>query len=72
MWIPEGFAHGFVVMSDMADVLYRKTEYYAPEHERCISWDDSDSAIKWPIHGEPVLSRKDAQRTLFAQAELFS
>jgi dTDP-4-dehydrorhamnose 3,5-epimerase len=71
MWIPEGFAHGFVVLSEMADVLYKATNYYAPEHERCILWSAESLAIKWPIHGEPVLSTKDAQGKLFAEAELF-
>lgn len=71
MWIPEGFAHGFVVLSEMADVLYKTTDYYSPEHERCIRWDDSDLAIKWPVHGKAALSRKDAQGKLFAEAELF-
>jgi dTDP-4-dehydrorhamnose 3,5-epimerase len=72
MLIPEGFAHGFVMMSDMADVLYKTTDYYSPEHERCIRWDDSDLAIKWPVHGKAALSRKDAQGKLLAEAELFS
>lgn len=72
MWIPEGFAHGFVVLSDAAEVLYKTTDYWAPEHERCIAWNDKSLAINWHIHGGPVLSSKDAQGKLFAEAEAFS
>ena len=61
MWVPEGFAHGFVVLSDSAECLYKTTGYYAPEHERCISWNDQAIGIQWPIDGEPVLSAKDQQ-----------
>lgn len=71
LWIPDGFAHGFVVLSDMADVLYKATDYYSPEHERCIAWNDASLASNWPIHGEPVLSSKDAEGTLLAVAESF-
>lgn len=71
IWIPEGFAHGFVVLSDAADVLYKTTNYWAPEHERCIAWNDKSLAIKWPIHGEPVLSMKDRQGKLFIEATPF-
>ena len=60
LWIPPGLAHGFVVLSDSAEFLYKTTDYYAPEMERCIRWDDPDLAIDWPIGGEPVLSGKDA------------
>ena len=60
LWIPPGFAHGFLVLSDSAEFLYKTTDYYAPEQERCIRWDDPDLAIEWPIEGEPVLSAKDA------------
>ena len=59
MWVPEGFAHGFVVLSDTAECLYKTTNYYAPEHERCIVWNDPAIALQWPIDGEPVLSAKD-------------
>ena len=60
LWIPPGLAHGFLVLSDSAEFLYKTTDYYAPEQERCIRWDDPDLAIEWPIEGEPVLSAKDA------------
>jgi dTDP-4-dehydrorhamnose 3,5-epimerase len=65
MWIPEGFAHGFVVLSDKVDVLYKTTDYYSPEHERCIIWDDPTIGIQWPFEGPPVLSGKDQQGTTF-------
>ena len=61
MWIPTGFAHGFLVLSDSAEFLYKTTDYYAPEYERCILWNDPDLRIAWPITGEPVLAAKDAQ-----------
>ncbi len=61
LWIPPGLAHGFLVLSESAEFLYKTTDYYAPELERCIRWDDQDLAIEWPIIGEPVLSGKDAQ-----------
>ncbi|RIX45538.1 MAG: dTDP-4-dehydrorhamnose 3,5-epimerase [Rhodocyclales bacterium GT-UBC] len=60
LWVPPGFAHGFVVLSDYAEFLYKTTDYYAPQHERCIAWNDPDLAIDWPIEGEPTLSAKDA------------
>ena len=66
MWIPPGFAHGFLVLSESAEFLYKTTEYYAPECERCILWSDPDLAITWPITGEPVLATKDAHGSLFA------
>ena len=72
LWIPDGFAHGFVVLSDMADVRCKATDYCSPEHKRCIVWNDNSLVINWAVHGEPVLSRKDAQGNLFAEAELFS
>jgi dTDP-4-dehydrorhamnose 3,5-epimerase len=71
LWIPEGFAHGFVVLSDIAEFLYKTTDYWAPEHERCIVWNDTSLAIHWPLHGEPVLSAKDAQGATFNAAEVF-
>jgi len=61
LWVPPGFAHGFVVLSDMADFLYKTTDYYAPEHERCIAWDDPNIGIEWPLTKHPSLSAKDQQ-----------
>jgi dTDP-4-dehydrorhamnose 3,5-epimerase len=72
MWVPEGFAHGFVVLSDTAECLYKTTAYYAPEHERCIAWNDPGIGIQWPIDGEPVLSAKDQQGKPLAEAEPFA
>ncbi|HXV12381.1 MAG TPA: dTDP-4-dehydrorhamnose 3,5-epimerase [Burkholderiales bacterium] len=71
MWIPPGFAHGFLVMSDFAEVQYKTTDYYAPEHERCIAWNDRDLAISWPLAGEPILSPKDRAGLPLKDAELF-
>jgi dTDP-4-dehydrorhamnose 3,5-epimerase len=71
LWIPEGFAHGFMVLSDNAEFLYKTTDYWAPEHERCIIWNDADLAIDWPLEGEPMLSAKDAAGKLFKDAEAF-
>lgn len=72
MWIPEGFAHGFMVLSDTAEFLYKTTDYYAPEYERCIRWDDPDLAIAWPPSSAPILSAKDAQGFLLKDAEIFA
>ncbi len=72
MWVPEGFAHGFVVLSDTAEFLYKTTDYYAPENERSIAWNDPAIAIQWPIDGEPVLSAKDQQGKSLAGAEYFA
>ena len=72
LWVPEGFAHGFVVLSDAAEFLYKTTDYYAPQYERCIVWNDASLTITWPIHGEPVLSGKDAQGAAFKTAEVFA
>lgn len=71
LWVPAGFAHGFVVVSDVAEFLYKTTDYYAPEHERCIRWNDPTLAIPWPLEGEPSLSGKDKQGLDLSQAELF-
>lgn len=72
LWIPSGFAHGFLVLSDHVEVLYKTTDYYAPEHERCIRWDDPDLAIAWPLDGaEPVLSAKDRSGKVFREAEVY-
>ena len=72
LWIPEGFAHGFFVLSEMAEFLYKTTDYWAPQHERCIAWNDANVAINWPIDGEPALSGKDAQGAGFNEAEVFA
>lgn len=72
MWIPEGFAHGFVVLTDTAEVLYKTTDYWAPQYERCIVWNDASLAINWPIDGKPVLSGKDGQGAPFKTAEVFA
>lgn len=71
MWIPPGFAHGFLVLSEFAEFLYKTTDFYAPEHERCIRWDDAAIGIEWPLEGEPVLSSKDQQGVSLQQAQLF-
>lgn len=72
MWVPEGFAHGFLVLSEFAEFLYKTTDYYAPAFERCIRWDDPKLAIDWQLQGEPKLSAKDQQGLAFDEAELFS
>jgi dTDP-4-dehydrorhamnose 3,5-epimerase len=71
LWVPEGFAHAFVVLSDTADFLYKTTDFYAPAHERCILWDDADLAIQWPAGLQPLLSAKDAKGLPLKQAEVF-
>ena len=72
LWIPVGFAHGFCVLSDFAEVLYKATEFYAPEDERCILWNDPELHIDWPIPGDaPALSAKDAAGTRLRDAEVF-
>lgn len=68
IWVPEGFAHGFVVLSETAEVIYKTTDYYAPSHERSILWNDAAIGIQWPIEGEPILSAKDAVAPLLAGA----
>ncbi len=71
LWIPRGFAHGFLVLSEIADFLYKSTDYYAPEHERCIIWNDPAIAIEWPTDHEPTLSAKDRTGALLRDAEVF-
>ena len=71
-WIPPGFAHGFLVLSEIADVLYKTTDYYAPENERCLIWNDPEVGIKWPLDGEPVLSPKDHLGLSLVNAEGFA
>lgn len=70
-WVPEGFAHGFLVLSEVAEFLYKTTDYYAPEHERCIAWNDADLNIQWPIDIEPALSAKDQVGASFNEASVF-
>ena len=70
-WVPEGFAHGFVVLSDEAEFLYKTTNYYAPEFERCIRWDDENLSIDWHYEGKPLVSDKDAQGLPFKEADIF-
>jgi dTDP-4-dehydrorhamnose 3,5-epimerase len=70
-WVPPGYAHGFVVTSDYAEFLYKTTEYWAPEHERCIVWNDADLAIAWPVSAEPLVSPKDQQGVAFREAEVY-
>ena len=72
LWIPPGFAHGFLVLSDSADFLYKTTDYYAPEHERAILWNDPAIGIAWPLAAEPLLSAKDKAASLLADAAVFS
>jgi len=72
LWIPEGFAHGFVVLSDYAEVFYKTTNYWSPDHERCIAWNDPTLNITWPISFAPVLSAKDQKGAALAAAEVFA
>jgi dTDP-4-dehydrorhamnose 3,5-epimerase len=71
LWVPEGFAHGFVTLSGTAEFLYKTTDYWMPEFERCVRWDDPDIAIEWPIASTPTVSAKDAVGSAFASAESF-
>ena len=71
LWVPEGFAHGFAVLSEFAEFLYKTTDYYAPEHERCIHWNDPTLAIDWPLDGAPQLSAKDQAGLSFTDAPVF-
>ncbi|ASC64888.1 dTDP-4-dehydrorhamnose 3,5-epimerase [Achromobacter denitrificans] len=70
-WIPAGFAHGFLTLSESAEVLYKTTDYYAPQHERCIRWDDPALAIAWPYEQTPLLSAKDRNGASLSDAETF-
>ena len=72
MWIPKGFAHGFVVLSENAEIVYKTTDYYAPDYERCILWNDPKLNIDWGLKGEPILSNKDKKGELINNAEIFS
>lgn len=71
LWIPEGFAHGFLVLSDVAEFVYKATDYYAPEHERDIVWNDPELAIQWPLTGPPALSAKDQIAPFLRDAEAY-
>jgi dTDP-4-dehydrorhamnose 3,5-epimerase len=71
LWVPPGFAHGFVVTSESAEVLYKTTDYWAPEHERALAWNDPSLAIDWPLDGAPTLSPKDLAGKPLAEADLF-
>ena len=71
-WIPPGFAHGFLVLSETAEFLYKTTDYYAPEAERCIAWNDPELAIPWPLAGEPLLSAKDRAGLPLSACEVFA
>lgn len=72
LWVPPGFAHGFLALEDGTEVLYKTTDYYAPAHERSILWNDPDLAISWSLAGEPIVSAKDQQGSPLASAEVFS
>lgn len=72
MWIPRGFAHGFLVLSEQAEFLYKTTDYYAPEYERTLLWNDPELGIDWPLSVEPVLSGKDKQGLVLSKAEAYS
>lgn len=71
LWVPEGFAHGFLVLSDYAEFLYKTTDYYAPAHERCLMWNDLKMNVEWPSQVTPILSGKDAQGMSFDKADVF-
>lgn len=71
LWVPPGFAHGFLVLSEHAELLYKTTDYYAPEHERSLLWNDPELAIDWPLSSAPILSEKDQQGVSFSQAEAY-
>ena len=71
LWVPAGFAHGFYVTSDYAEVIYKTTDFYAPEHERVLVWNDPALDIRWPLHGEPLLAARDAAGKVLGDIELF-
>ena len=71
LWVPPGFAHGFLVLKEGTEFLYKTTDYYAPQHERCIRWDDPEIGIEWPLSGEPALSAKDQLGLDFSKADVF-
>lgn len=71
VWIPPCFAHGYLVLSKCADVLYKTTDFYAPQHERCIRWNDPEIKIKWPFKGTPIISSKDMLGNILSEAEIF-
>lgn len=71
LWIPAGLAHGFLVLSDSAEFLYKTTDYYAPAYERCVAWNDADLGIDWPISDTPLLSAKDAAGSRLAELESY-
>ena len=71
IWVPPGFAHGFLVISEVAEFLYKTTDYYAPQAERCILWNDPHLAISWPLQAQPILSGKDRAGKRFKEAEVF-
>jgi dTDP-4-dehydrorhamnose 3,5-epimerase len=72
LWIPPGFAHGFTVLSESTDMLYKATDFYAPEHERTLRWNDASVGIAWPLSGEPTLSDKDRRGAPLAEAETYA
>lgn len=72
LWVPEGFAHGFMVLSDVAETLYKATDYYAPAHERCVRWDDPDIGIAWPQQGEMIVSEKDRRGVALRDADTYA
>jgi dTDP-4-dehydrorhamnose 3,5-epimerase len=71
IWIPQGFAHGFLVLSEQAIVAYKTTDYYAPEHERTLAWNDRGIGVLWPLEGEPLMSDKDRRGAGFSEAETY-
>ena len=71
LWIPAGFAHGFLAVSDTAEFFYKTTGYYSPENQQCIAWDDPDISVNWPLDGDPVLSDRDRQGSRLSFAEVF-
>ncbi|MBF2029627.1 MAG: dTDP-4-dehydrorhamnose 3,5-epimerase [Oscillatoriales cyanobacterium C42_A2020_001] len=70
-WVPPGFAHGFLVVSEVAEVLYKATDFYAPQHERCVLWNDPDLAIAWPLSADPILSAKDQAGKPLESADVY-